>query len=77
MTDSALPGIFAGLGIVGLTIAILTSLFWLWMIIDCAASHRTNATEKVVWLLVIFFLHFIGAVIYFFVGRKDGRRPAD
>jgi hypothetical protein len=68
-------GIFAGLGAVALIIAALTSLFWIWMIIDCATNQRISGNEKVVWLLVIFFLHFLGALIYFFVGRS-GRAGA-
>ncbi len=61
-----------GAGIVGLLfflIAIATTVFWIWMIIDCATSQR-EAGEKIVWLLVIIFLHVLGALIYFVAGRK-------
>jgi hypothetical protein len=39
------------------------------MIIDCASNTRLEGTQKIVWMLVIVFLHFIGALIYFAVGR--------
>jgi hypothetical protein len=46
--------------------------FWIWMIVDCATNTSIDGTEKVVWLLVIVFTHFIGALIYFFVRRARG-----
>jgi len=38
-------------------------IFWIWMLIDCAKSNL-KSTEKLVWILVIFFFHFIGALLY-------------
>jgi hypothetical protein len=40
------------------------------MIVDCATSRSLTGTDKVVWLLVIIFLHFVGALIYYLVGRN-------
>ncbi|MDQ3624066.1 MAG: PLD nuclease N-terminal domain-containing protein [Verrucomicrobiota bacterium] len=62
-------GFLAGVGIIGLIIAALTSIFWIWMLIDCATNARLDGTQKIVWILVILFLHVLGALIYFFVGR--------
>jgi hypothetical protein len=66
----ALGGFFLLLVILGL----LASLFWLWMLID-ALLHEPSGTEKIIWVLVIFFLHFLGALLYFFI-RKSHRTPA-
>lgn len=52
-------------------IGIATTVFWLWMLIDALANEPTTE-HKILWFLVIFFLHFIGALIYLFV-RKSGR----
>ena len=41
------------------------------MLID-ALIHEPTTGEKLLWFLVIFFLHFIGALIYFLV-RKSQR----
>ncbi len=49
-------------------LAIATSIFWLWMLIDCLISNKP-AMEKLVWVVVIFFLHILGALLYFFIGR--------
>jgi len=52
-------------------LGIAASVFWLWMLID-ALMHEPTTNEKILWFLVIFFLHVLGAIIYFFV-RKRGR----
>jgi cell division protein FtsX len=63
-------GFFFGLGAVGLIIALILGLFWLWMLIDALTNARLEPTMKIVWALVIFFLPFLGALAYFFMGRK-------
>ncbi len=39
------------------------------MLIDCLTNRSLPDVQKIIWLLVIFFMHVLGAVIYFFVGR--------
>jgi Phospholipase_D-nuclease N-terminal len=60
-----------GLMCVFWVLGILATIFWLWMLID-ALMHEPTTNEKILWFLVIFFLHILGALIYFFV-RKRGR----
>ena len=43
--------------------------FWVWMLVDCIKNTRLSDTEKIVWVLVIIFLHALGALIYFLAGR--------
>jgi phospholipase D-like protein len=61
---------FAGCGLIGVILFLVTSVFWIWMLVDCALNPALSGTDKVVWVLVIIFLHFIGALFYFLVGRK-------
>ena len=63
-------GFFAGIGVIGIIIALLTSIFWIWMLIDCAMNPALDGTQKIIWILVILFLHFIGALIYMLAGRR-------
>lgn len=67
-------GAVAGAGaffiVVWVVIALL-SIFWLWMLIDALVNEPTVG-EKILWFIVIFFLHIIGALIYYFV-RRSGR----
>ncbi|PYJ97137.1 MAG: hypothetical protein DME23_17085 [Verrucomicrobia bacterium] len=58
-------------GLIGLGCFVL----WIWMLIDCLTNNGIPGSEKVAWVLVIIFTHFLGALIYFFVGRPK-RKPA-
>jgi hypothetical protein len=67
-------GMLVGLGAFVFVIwllVILASIFWIWMLIDALVNEPTTE-QKILWFLVIFFLHIIGALIYFFV-RRGGR----
>jgi hypothetical protein len=69
---AAAGGFFGGLlalGAVFWLIALAATVFWVWMMVDVLTSNR-DANEKILWFLVIFFLHVIGAVIYLAVGRN-------
>jgi Phospholipase_D-nuclease N-terminal len=49
---------------------ILSSVFWIWMIIDCINNKFLTDTTKAVWILIIVFTHLIGALCYLLAGRK-------
>ena len=71
LADFGIVPAFGGLMLVFIIVGILASIFWLWMLID-AIVNEPAGTEKVVWVLVILFLHLLGALIYFIV-RRSGR----
>ena len=50
-------------------IALALFAFWIWMLIHAITNKGLTDTEKIIWVLVVLFLHFLGALIYFFVGR--------
>jgi len=45
--------------------------FWIWMLIDCLKYEEEENNNKIVWVIVIVFTHWIGALIYFFVRRSE------
>lgn len=57
------------LGVIG-GICFVTA-FWAWMLVDCAMKETSQGNDKLTWVLVILFTHWIGAVIYFFVRRPQ------
>ena len=64
-------GVFAAAFILGLVIlGVLSFIFWLWMLIDCLKRGFAKPADKIAWILVLIFLYFLGAVIYYFVERK-------
>jgi hypothetical protein len=44
-------------------------VFWIWMLVSAIQNNGLTGTEKVVWVLVIIFLHFLGAFLYFLLGH--------
>jgi hypothetical protein len=50
--------------------------FWIWMLIDAAQNKGLNDGERIAWILIIALVHFLGAIIYFFVGRPKGKVPS-
>jgi hypothetical protein len=58
------------LGLVFFAIAVLVFIFWIWMLIDAIQNNRLSSNERVIWVLVVFFLYALGALIYYLVGRK-------
>lgn len=54
----------------------LPTAFWLVELVDAARRQFPDQSIKVIWLAVILFTHFIGAAIYYFVGKKQGTIPS-
>lgn len=68
---------FAGIGIevVLIVAAALLFVFWLLMLIDCLKRPDNNFKfggnyAKIIWILVIIFTGFIGALIYYFLIKR-------
>ena len=66
-----IPILFFGVFFV---IGILGTVFWVWMLIDCATKEPSDGNDKIIWILVIVLTHLIGALIYFFVRRPERMR---
>lgn len=48
-------------------LSILWFVLWIVALVDCIKSSNPN---KVVWVLVIILLPFLGSILYFLVGRN-------
>jgi len=55
-------------------IAISCFLFWIWMLVDCAMNEPSEGNDKIVWIVIMVFVHFIGALLYYFIRRPERRR---
>jgi len=51
-------------------IGIFGTIFWIWMLADCLRRKFKKSDDKIMWMIIIFLLHFIGAGIYYFVIKK-------
>lgn len=59
--------------IIGL-VALFGTIFWIWMIVDCAMNEPSEGNDKVMWLVIIVLLHLIGAAMYYFARRPERMR---
>ena len=66
----SLIAVSVGLGVLG-------TIFWVWMLVDCATKEPDEGNSKVVWTIIIVLTHLVGAAIYFFVRRPQRRAEAD
>ena len=58
--------------VIGIVLSVLVFVFWLLMLID--AIKHSHRDMKLIWVLVIIFTNFIGAVIYYYMERRPRMR---
>ena len=68
--DFVLPVFFAFILLIGL----LMFAFWIWAIVSCINNPALDGTQRIIWILVLIFLHALGALIYFLAAPR--RRPS-
>lgn len=60
-------------GVLGLlflgTIVLAAFIFWIWMLVHAITNPGLRDVEKLLWVVVILFVHALGALLYFFIGR--------
>lgn len=49
--------------------------FWIWMLVHAIQNKGLTDGEKIGWVLAIALVHFLGALLYFFIGRPKGKAP--
>ncbi|QBD78021.1 PLDc_N domain-containing protein [Ktedonosporobacter rubrisoli] len=52
-------------------IAALTTIFWVWVLIDCLLKEPSEGNDKIAWVLFILFVPLIGALMYYFIRRPE------
>ena len=50
------------------------TIFWIFMIVECATKEADTGNTKIVWIIIVVFTHIIGALLYYFVRRPERRR---
>lgn len=62
---------FAILGLLGIAALVL----WIWALVDCVQvpdDSMYQSGNKLIWVLIIVFTNWIGALLYFLIGRPKG-----
>jgi hypothetical protein len=50
-------------------------ILWIMALVDVLRRQFPDPNTKIIWLLVIIFVHGIGAILYFLIGRNQGTLP--
>lgn len=72
--DKTMMGAFGGFGLlfgVVWLLALFTTAFWIWMLVECITKEPSGGNDKLVWIIVLVCTHWIGAAIYYFVRRPQ------
>ena len=51
------------------SVGLALTVFWIWMLISAIQDKGLSESAKIGWVLAIMFLHFIGSLLYFFIGH--------
>jgi ABC-type multidrug transport system fused ATPase/permease subunit len=62
--------LMAGIAIVALAAFAL----WIWMLIECLTKETDEGNNRLIWVLVIVFLHALGALLYLIIRRPERKR---
>lgn len=54
-----------------LLLGLLSMILWIAALIDVAKSEFRGPNDKLVWIVVVVVAGFIGAIVYFAVGRSQ------
>ena len=49
----------------------MLAILWIWMLVDCLMNEPSEGNDKVIWVLVIIFAGWIGALIYLLARRPQ------
>ncbi len=60
-----------------LTLGLGTFGFWIYALIEIISEEYKNDTDKIIWFLLVFFLPFVGTIIYYFSGRNRISLPRE
>ncbi|MFA4880904.1 MAG: PLDc N-terminal domain-containing protein [Candidatus Doudnabacteria bacterium] len=52
------------------------TIFWIWMLVDLLKRDFPAAkeNEKIIWVLVLVFTYWLGALIYYFMVKKKDKK---
>jgi len=60
-------------GLILIIVSLALIVFWIWMLVD---AIRRPIKNKALWLIIIIFLGCLGAILYYFIGRKDLKKSS-
>ncbi|MGA2666979.1 MAG: PLDc N-terminal domain-containing protein [Patescibacteria group bacterium] len=65
----------AGLIIFWLIAGILGLILFIWALVDVIRRQFPNPNDKILWIILIIIIGWIGPLLYLIIGRKKGHLP--
>jgi hypothetical protein len=56
-----------GFGLIGLLCLIL----WVWALVDIINGRFREDSTRIIWILLVIFVPFLGTLLYFLIGREQ------
>ena len=50
---------------------LLLLVFWIVMLVNCLCGKWEESKNKLIWVIILVTTNFLGAILYFFIGRKQ------
>ncbi len=63
-------------GIVALIVGLILLAIWIWAIVDIL-KRPMSGLMKILWILLVISLPFIGVLLYLFIGRNTSNSTSD
>jgi len=57
-----------------LLIAVIATIFWIWMLVDCVTREPDTGSTRLIWVIIIIFTSVLGAILYFVIRRPERMR---
>ncbi|MDD4854343.1 MAG: SHOCT domain-containing protein [Sulfuricurvum sp.] len=57
-------------GVLGLLFCISIFALWIWALVDIISSRFNDVAIKIVWFLLVFFIPFLGFILYVILGKS-------
>jgi hypothetical protein len=52
-------------------IVALLFIFWIWTLVEVVTKEPSEGNDKIVWLILVLFCHFIGSILYCLIRRPE------
>ena len=71
-------GLIAAIGLgtffITFVVGIFFFVFWILMLVDVIQRKFKKDNDKIIWILIIVFTNWVGAIIYYFVVKKPNKK---
>jgi hypothetical protein len=61
-------------GLVSSVVWLAFTAFWIWMLVECVTKEPPVGHDKLIWALLIIFVPYLGALLYYIVRRPERYR---